>query len=87
MARQVRTGWRVRRRYKLARWIGAALGGCLGLAVVVATYASLADPQLAATLHFIAQSVALVVGGAAVPWLVVEWLWRRERRRNLWDWL
>ena len=53
--------------------------------MVAATYASLTDPRLAATPSFAAQSAALVAGGTVVPWLVVEWLWRRERRRNLWD--
>ena len=86
MAKQVRTGWRVRQRYKPARWGCAALGGVAGLAVVATPYASLAGPRLAATPGFAAQSVALAVGGAAVPRLLVEWLWRRERRRNLWDW-
>jgi hypothetical protein len=86
MARQVRTGWRARRRYKLARWACATLGGCTGLALVAAAYASLADPRLAEAPPFVAQSVALVAAGAAVPWLTIEWLWRRERRRKLWDW-
>ena len=86
MAMQVRTGWRVRQRYKLARWVCAALGGGAGLAVIAATYAALADPRLAETPPFVVQSVALVAGGTAVPWLAVEWLWRRERRHNLWEW-
>ena len=86
MVKQVRTGWRVRQRYKLAQWACATLGGCAGLAVVAATYASLADPRLAEARPFVAQSVALVAGGTALPWLVVGWLWRRERRRNLWEW-
>jgi hypothetical protein len=86
MAKRVRTGWRVRQGYKLAQWAGATLGGCIGLAVVAAAYASLADPRLAASAGFVLQSAALAAGGALVPWLVVGWLWRREQRRNLWDW-
>ena len=55
MPRQVRTGWRVRQRYRLARRVCAALGGGAGLAVVAAAYASLADPRLAEARPFVAQ--------------------------------
>jgi ABC-type uncharacterized transport system permease subunit len=79
---KMRTGWLVRRRYKLVQRIAAALGGLAGLAVVADSYVPLDDKSLALTRGFVGQSVALVVVGVAVPWLLAELLWRR----NLWHW-
>src|SRR4051812_46734291 len=81
--RRLRRAGVVRRRYKGARWIAAALGGLAALASAGSTLSRLeAGPSPA----FLAGAALLVALGAAGGWLLVELLWRRARRRNHWRW-
>ena len=84
--KRLTTAWRVRRRYRLAQWLLAAAGLAAGAALVAASVAALPDPHGALGPRFLAQAAAIVVAAVAVPWLVVDGLWGRARRRNLWEW-
>jgi hypothetical protein len=35
---------------------------------------------------FFIESLTLLAAGLLVPWLAVEALWQRARRRHFWDW-
>jgi hypothetical protein len=57
-----------------------------GLATAVAASAAvLPDPASALGRGSLLRSVALVAACDLAPWLVVGRLWRRTRRRNLWQ--
>jgi NADH:ubiquinone oxidoreductase subunit 4 (subunit M) len=86
MDKTVRSGWRVRRRYKLARLAAVALGALVAVTASFAAYGSAAAAGVPVTSGFILQTLVLVAGAVAVPWLVVELLWRRARRRHFWEW-
>jgi hypothetical protein len=77
-ARRVHTYWVVRRRYKRARWVAAAVGALTAALLVGLAIASGGRPTLGA--------VPLILVATAIPWLIVEGLWRRTRRRHFWDW-
>jgi cell division protein FtsX len=80
------TAWRTRRRYRLVRRLLTVAGLAIALAVVAASVAALPDPGDALRRPFLLQAAAIVAAGGLAPWLVVDWLWRRTRRRNLWEW-
>jgi hypothetical protein len=83
--RRVRTWYAVRRRYRRAAWIAAAIGVLLALVPVVQTARS-DDPSALHTPAFLGGSAVLVVIGAVVPWLIVMALWRRTRNRHASEW-
>lgn len=83
--RRVRTSYVMRRRYRRAAWIAALLGALLALVPVIETARS-DDPSALYTPGFLAGSAALVLIGAAVPWLIVTALWRRTRNRHASEW-
>ena len=74
----------MRWRYELARWISAVIGGLVAAGVVAAARAELAARGLVPDLGFYALALLLLAAGPGVPWLLVEGLWRRERRRHGW---
>jgi hypothetical protein len=76
----------VRRRYKVARWIAAMLGGLLALASAKSTLLRLEAAQVDLGVKFFGGAALLVLLGAAGCWLLAEALWRRTRRRNRWKW-
>jgi uncharacterized ion transporter superfamily protein YfcC len=86
MDRTVRSGWRVRRRYKLARLVAVALGALVAVTVSFAAYRSADASGVPVTSGFVLQTLVLVAGAVAVPWLAVDLLWRRVRRRHFWEW-
>jgi len=60
-------------------------------ALVVAAVIARADVSLRAdgfvpNMGFYGGSVALILAGAAVSWLIVEGLWRRTWWRHFWEW-
>ncbi|MEB0160914.1 hypothetical protein, partial [Pseudomonas sp. AH2 (2023)] len=62
-----------------------------GGALVVTAALARADVSLRADgfvpdMGFYGGSIALLLAGAAVPWLIVEGLWRWSRRRHFWEW-
>jgi hypothetical protein len=72
----------VRWRYKLAQWAAVAVGGFAAAVVIEAALANLAARKLSPDLGFDALALLLLVVGLGVPWLLVEVLWRRKRRRH-----
>jgi hypothetical protein len=74
----------VRRRYKLAHGISIAVGGSVAAVAVAAALANLAARHLVPDLVFYALAVLVLVVGPGLPWLLVEVLWRRKRRREGW---
>jgi|1186.fasta_scaffold775063_1 hypothetical protein len=86
MDRTVRSSWRVRRRYKLARLAAVALGALVAVTVSFVAYRSAAAAGVPVTSRFILQTLVLVVGAVAAPWLAVDLLWRRTRQRHFWEW-
>ena len=78
--------WVVRRRYKVARWVVAALGGLAALALVRSMLGRLEAAGVSPGLPFLETCALLVVLSAAAGWLLVALLWRREGRRKRWDW-
>jgi hypothetical protein len=74
----------VRWRYKLARWTSVVVGGFAAVVVIEAALANLAARKLSPDLGLDALALLLLVVGLGVPWLLVEVLWRRKRRRHGW---
>jgi hypothetical protein len=84
--RRHRTYFVVRCRYKRARWVAAG-GGVFAVAIAVAMRLSrLEETGLTLGMDFYVGTIALLLAGAAAPWLIVEGLWRWTRRRHFWDW-
>jgi hypothetical protein len=84
--KQLRTGWRVRRRFKLAQRLATGMGGIAALAIVQLAALQLPDPLLVSSQGFLAPAVLLLAAGVAIPYAVVELLWRYVLRRNLHEW-
>jgi hypothetical protein len=74
----------VRRRYKLARWVSLGVGGFVAAVVTEVALADLTARKLVPDLTFYALALLLLVVGLGVPWLLVEVLWCRKRRRHGW---
>ena len=83
--RRVRTSYVMRRRYRRAAWIAALIGALLALVPVIELAWS-NDPSALYAPGFLGGSAALVLIGAAVPWLIVTALWRRTRNRHASEW-
>jgi hypothetical protein len=81
-----RTCFAVRRRYKRARWIAAVAVALVATATIARAAVSLRADGLVPDMGFYGGSGALVLAGAAAPWLIVEGLWRRTWRRHFWEW-
>jgi hypothetical protein len=81
-----RTYFVVRRRYRLARWVVAAIGMFV---VTLAIRSSLAKAHATGFVFnetIYGEAAILILAGMAVPWLLVEAMWRWTRRRRFWDW-
>jgi hypothetical protein len=74
----------VRRRYKLAQAASVGVGGLVAAGVVEAALANLAARKLVPDLGFYVLALLLLGLGLGGPWLLVEVLWRRKRRRHDW---
>jgi thiol:disulfide interchange protein len=60
------------------------IGGAVAAGVVETALAGLVARGLAPGLVFYALALLLLAVGLGVPWLLVEVLWRRKRRRHGW---
>jgi hypothetical protein len=76
----------VRRRYKRVRWIAMVAGALVVTAALARAAVSLRADGFVPNMGFYGGSIALLLAGAAVPWLIVEGLWRWSRRRHFWEW-
>jgi hypothetical protein len=76
----------VRRRYKRVRWIAMVAGALVVTAAIARAAVSLRADGFVPNMGFYGGSIALLLAGAAVPWLIVEGLWRWSRRRHFWEW-
>ena len=76
----------VRRRYKRVRWIAMVAGALVVMALIARADVSLRADGFVPDMGFYGGSIALLLAGAAVPWLIVEGLWRWSRRRHFWEW-
>ena len=76
----------VRRRYKRVRWIAMVAGALVVTAAIARADVSLRADGFVPNMGFYGGSIALLLAGAAVPWLIVEGLWRWSRRRHFWEW-
>jgi hypothetical protein len=76
----------VRRRYKRARWIAMVAGALIVTAAIARADVSLRADGFVPDMGFYGGSIALLLAGAVVPWLIVSWLWHQTWRRNFWDW-
>jgi hypothetical protein len=85
MERRLRTSYVMRKRYQRAAGIVTMMGALAGLAAV-----AYLTPRGAAHLMqraFIVQAALIVVASALLPRLLVQLLWRIERRRHREEWI
>jgi hypothetical protein len=81
-----RTYFVVRRRYKRARWIAMVAGALVVAAAIARADVSLRANGFVPDMGFYGGAITLLLAGAAVPWLIVEGLWRWSRRQHFWEW-
>jgi hypothetical protein len=81
-----RTYFVVRQRYKRARWVAAGVGVLVAVLAIAMALTRLEATGLALDREFYLGAAVLLLAAAAVPWLIVEGLWRRARWRHFWDW-
>jgi hypothetical protein len=74
------------RRYRRARWSAVALGGMAALLIAAWAIEHLQIKHIEPNEGFFIESLTLLAAGLLVPWLAVEALWQRARRRHFWDW-
>src|SRR3954454_17423963 len=67
--KQLRTAWRLRRRYRRGQRLAALLGTALALGVVAAVVTRLPDRSVALARGFVVPSAALALLCASLPWL------------------
>ncbi len=75
--KRVRTAWRLRHRYRLARRLATLAGTVLALVLAAIAAARLPDSAAALRRDFLVPSALLLAGATALPWLAVGALWRR----------
>lgn len=78
MQKRLRTGYRVRRFYRRARFLLTLLGTIAGASAVVH---SAGVAMAASEASFLAKALATIAICAVVPWVLTEAAWRWHRRR------
>jgi hypothetical protein len=84
--KRLRTYFVVRQRYKRARWVAAGSGVLVAALAIAMAVTRLEVTGFDLDRGFYLGAVVLLLAAAAVPWLIVEGLWRRARWRHFWDW-
>ena len=62
------------------------LGALVAMAAIAWADVSLRADGLVPDMGFYGGSAVLILAGAAVPWVIVEGLWRWSRRQHFWEW-